>query len=94
MAIQKKSKKNQPQSTVEEVKLDAIVVNEKKPIPRTPLFKNEDEDENNWQDVPKKHASSYDDEADDMDENEEEKDVFGEIEEDEIFFREKGPKSQ
>ena len=94
MAIQKKSKKNEPQSTVEEVKLDAIVVNEKKPIPRTPIFKNEDEDENNWQDVPKKHASSYDDEADDMDEHEEEKDVFGEIEEDEIFFREKGPKSQ
>jgi RNA polymerase primary sigma factor len=68
-------------------------MNSRKKAPRTPLFKEEDGDEDNWQDVPKKNAGGYDDDGDEGGE-EEEKEVFEEIEEDEVFFREKGPKSQ
>ncbi len=91
----KKTNKNSSQkNVVEEVKLDAIMMDEQpKKAPRTPLYKEEDGDEDNWQDVPKKHAASYDDDGDEGVE-EEEKEVFEEIEEDEVFFREKGPKSQ
>lgn len=89
-----KTKKTSAQkNVVEEVKLDAIMVDEPKKTPRTPLFREEEGDGDNWQDVPKKHASSYDEDGDEGGE-EEEKEVFEEIEEDEVFFREKGPKSQ
>lgn|GEM_PF-1484838 len=56
MATPKKPKKIQVQNTVEEVNLDALVVQEKKAAPRIPHFKHEDEEENNWQDVPKKKS--------------------------------------
>lgn len=90
----KKTKNSSEKNAALEVKLDAMVTDEQpKKAPRTPLFKEEDGDEDNWQDVPKKNAGGYDDDGDEGGE-EEEKEVFEEIEEDEVFFREKGPKSQ
>ena len=57
MATPKKSKKIQKENTVEEVHLDALVINEKKTAPKLHHYKREDdEEENNWQDVPKKKS--------------------------------------
>ena len=85
----KKTKKDSAhKNVVEEVQLDALVINDtKKSVPRTPLFHSEDGEENNWQDVPKKHDASYDDDLE-LD-REEEKEELEETEEDEVFFREK-----
>jgi len=90
----KTNKNSSDKNAALEVKLDSMITDEQpKKAPRTPLYKEEDGDEDNWQDVPKKNSASYDDDGDEGGE-EEEKEVFEEIEEDEVFFREKGPKSQ
>jgi hypothetical protein len=91
MPSKKTKKDTTKKNVVEEVQLDALIINEpKKSAPRTPLFHSEDGEENNWQDVPKKHDASYDDDLDlDREEEKEEIEEIEEIEEDEVFFREK-----
>jgi hypothetical protein len=87
-----KKHKSTSKNVVEEIQLDALIVDEpKKPAPRTPLYKEEDGDEGNWHDIPKKNNPGYDGEEDELENDD--KDVE-ETEEDEVFFREKGPKSQ
>lgn len=97
MPSPKKSKKpSSEKSVVEEIKLDSFIVDTPKKVPSKPkLFRKEEEDsgeENNWQDVPKKNAPSYDEDGEET--SIDDKEIFEEVEEDEVFLREKGPKSQ
>lgn len=91
-------KKEIKKNVVEEVKLDALNIEElPKKITKPQSFhkKMEDdgeEDLNMWS--PPKNSNKFDDGDDEADIDNEEKETFGEIEEDEILFREKWPRSQ
>jgi hypothetical protein len=95
MSAKKNNEEKNKKIAALEVSLDSISVEEKKPAPAPKkIYMNRDEDEdesgNDWG-MPTKKNTDFDDE-DDLEP--EDKEAFSEIEEDEVFFREKGPKSQ
>lgn len=95
MSAKKNNEEKNKKIAALEVSLDSISVEEKKPTPAPKkIYMNRDEDEeetgNDWG-MPTKKNNDFDDE-DDLEP--EDKEAFSEIEEDEVFFREKGPKSQ
>ena len=78
---------------VEEVQLDALVVDDTKKPKQREIYPAKDDDEDdlgNWN-VPKKNQG-YDEDEDT--EQDDEKEPSGDIEDDELFFREKWPRTQ
>lgn len=81
--------KNEKVSVVEEVKLDSMMVDEPKKSQKKPNLYPRDEDESDestWDMPSKKDIADFEDDDLELDEKEE---SFSDIEEDEIFFREK-----
>lgn len=94
MSAKKTPEKKIKPIVVEEIQLDALVIDDsKKTTTKKPYInhKSNEEDEGSDWEMPHKNNQWFDD--DDGLEMED-KEEFSEIEEDEIFFREKGPKSQ
>lgn len=90
----KKTPEKKEKKIAVEVNLDALVLEDKKPAPvKKPYIshKSEDDEETGEWDIPGKKSNDFDD---DDGLEAEDKEEFSEVEDEEIFFREKGPKSQ
>lgn len=96
MSAKKTNEEKNKKIAALEVNLDSISVEDKKPAPavKKPYINHnnneEDEGGGDWE-MPSKKNNDFDD---DDGLEAEDKEVFSDIEEDEVFFREKGPKSQ